>query len=91
MPEMPEIALSPRLLLWCNRRCRLREDAIMTSKWLRIGFTSLSFLLLASLLPQALAEDGPKKERTDKYGDPLPPGALVRLGTERFRVGERIR
>lgn len=91
MTEMPGNALSQGLPLWCNRFRRLREDASMFSKWLRVGFASLSFLLLASLAPRALAEDGPKKERTDKYGDPLPPGALARFGTERFRVGERIR
>jgi RNA polymerase sigma factor (sigma-70 family) len=41
--------------------------------------------------PEPLASESPEKsksqkaERTDLYGDPLPPGALVRMGTVRFR------
>ena len=48
-------------------------------RWLVVGFVFLSSGGLKAEPP------GPNPERVDSFGDPLPPGALVRLGTLRLR------
>jgi WD40 repeat protein len=40
--------------------------------------------------PEPATTEKQSPARTDRYGDPLPPGALARLGTVRFRPGEPI-
>jgi WD40 repeat protein len=44
-------------------------------------------LLLAQFSPEPGASAAGPPARVDRYGDPLPPGALARLGTTRFRAG----
>jgi WD40 repeat protein len=50
------------------------------------------FAILLGQPPAAQGEQSPseKAARTDRYGDPLPPGAVARLGTERLALGNVI-
>ena len=49
----------------------------------RSGLGLLLVFLLAPFPSPALGVEKPKKERTDQCGDPLPYGALARMGTVR--------
>ena len=56
----------------------------------RAGFGSLLVFLLASLPTPAFGDENAKKGRTDLYADPLPAGAVARLGTSRLRQSEPV-
>jgi hypothetical protein len=65
---------------------------IMFASRARIIF--LTFLLLPTGLAEGAQPTEPKgdgqKPKTDLYGDPLPPGAIARLGTVRLRQGGQV-
>jgi Tol biopolymer transport system component len=68
----------------------LRGDPLLCSaiaKGTRIMIRLCVLGLLVSVGMTAAGAEGETKPRVDQYGDPLPAGAVLRLGTVRFRQG----
>jgi RNA polymerase sigma factor (sigma-70 family) len=79
------------------RSTALARGWVATAALLMAGLVATGAGVLASRPPEeppveARPADvrGEGVDRVDRFGDPLPPGAIARLGTVRLRHGERI-
>src|SRR5262245_33671754 len=61
----------------------------MLGRWLRVGLLSVVGLSSATAQSDPKPAGEKPKAAVDLYGDPLPPGAVARLGTVRFRLASQ--